>query len=190
MNQPARTSPELQQAFLTLRPDLERFIAYRVRDPHLAEDLTSEIYLKLQRAECDEGVADIRGYLFRMASNMVIDHFKVSGRRAAIIQERGDLFETTQRTPEEQCISRSDIQFIHAALSELPAKAKEVLIRSRVEELTHGEIAEKMDISKSSVEKYVIRALRHCRDRLREADTLPEQERTDPLASGRLSNGN
>ena len=43
LNAPARHPSELQFAFLSLRNQLEKFIARRVRCPQVAEDLASEI---------------------------------------------------------------------------------------------------------------------------------------------------
>lgn len=187
MSQPARDEPSLQTVFVSVRRELEQFLARRVRCPQLAEDLASEIYLKLERAEGFTGsTIEARRYLFRMAANIAIDHVKVSKRRAEILHEGRDLFETTVESAERATLARSDLTIIDAAMTELPVKARDILYRSRVNGLTHDEIARELGVSKSLIEKYIIRSIRHCRDRLREAeaagdpDTMPERDiRTD-----------
>lgn len=58
------------------------------------------------------------------------------------------------------------------ALQELPLKCRQVFIWHRLEGYSQTEIAEKLDISVNMVEKYMIRATRHLRDRLQ--DHIPD----------------
>ena|SRR5690554_5540484 len=53
-----------------------------------------------------------------------------------------------------------------AALEELPPKCRQVYIKHRLEGWTHTEIAQEMGLSRSMVEKYMTRALRHVGERL------------------------
>ncbi len=52
------------------------------------------------------------------------------------------------------------------ALADLPPKGREVYIKHRLEGWTHTEIAQDMALSRSMVEKYMTRALRHIHERL------------------------
>ncbi len=54
------------------------------------------------------------------------------------------------------------------ALQELPLKCCQVFIRHRLEGYSQAEIARKLDISVNMVEKFMIRAARHLRDRLQD----------------------
>lgn len=54
-----------------------------------------------------------------------------------------------------------------AALEELPLKCRQVYVKSRLEGWSHTEIALEMGLSRSMVEKYMTRSLRHINDRLR-----------------------
>ncbi len=168
---PAGKSADLASVFLTSRRDLESFLRRRVRSPQVAEDLASDIYLKLDRVENFSGdESDARGYLFRMAANIATDHERVANRRVQILEEERDLFDSVTESSEAAVVAKSRIRVIDAALDELPAKARDFLWHSRVDEMTHGEIAEQMGVSKSLIEKYIMRALAHCRQRLREAE--------------------
>jgi RNA polymerase sigma-70 factor (ECF subfamily) len=55
---------------------------------------------------------------------------------------------------------------IERALAELPLNCRKVFIWQKLEGLTQLEIAERLGLSKNMVEKYMIRTLRHLRDRL------------------------
>ena len=55
---------------------------------------------------------------------------------------------------------------IERALAELPLNCRRIFIWQKIEGLTQQEIAERMGLSKNMVEKYMIRTLRHLRERL------------------------
>lgn len=152
---------------MAMRPKIERIIASRVGDRATAADLTQDLYLRLDRVSdqlADDGEA--RRYLARMAVNASIDHLKVEARRVELLAGVVDLFDSPDRSPEDVALTDDRIDVVGRALDELPGKCREMLFLSRVQGLTHGEIAERMGVSKVLVEKYVARALLHCRARL------------------------
>ena len=101
-----------------------------------------------------------------MAVNAAIDHLRVEHRRVELLAGVVDLFDAPDRSPEDEVLTEDRIGVVGLALDELPAKCREMLFLSRVQGLTHAEIAERMGVSKVLVEKYVARALLHCRARL------------------------
>src|SRR5690606_39520721 len=56
---------------------------------------------------------------------------------------------------------------LEAALRELPARVRNVFVLNRFEELSGVEIARRLGVSVSTVEKDLTRALLHLRERLR-----------------------
>lgn len=176
MNQPAREQSSLQHAFLTLRGELEHYIERRVRCPQLAEDLASEIYLRLENVDFPGTPDEALRYLYRMAANISIDHFRNTKRRAQILEEEGDLFtEETTDGPERAYLARADLAIVNDALEELPPRAREILFDARIGGMSYEAIAKKYGVSRSLVDKYVLRSLRHCKVRLREAETGEEK---------------
>ncbi|MGQ0595008.1 MAG: sigma-70 family RNA polymerase sigma factor, partial [Gammaproteobacteria bacterium] len=91
-------------------------------------------------------------------------HAKLRRRRDELLKTaRIGGTEYATPTPEDLVLGSEQIRALQAALAELPSLCAEVLLLSRVEGLTHGEIATRLGVSRSLVEKYVIRALNHCR---------------------------
>lgn len=176
MSEPVRELSDLGSVFVALRPALEQFIARRVRCPQLSQDLASEMYVRLAQVAFSGTHEEARRYLYRMASNIAIDHIKVQKRRVAIIDENLVHFETYTPSPEPALLAREALGIVADAIEGLPDKAREILYLSRSEGLTHAEIAARFGISKSMIEKYIIRSVRHCRDKLREASELPACE--------------
>lgn len=141
----------------------------RLQSRDTAEDLAQDLYLKLPRvAEPLPSRDDARRYVFRMAVNAAVDHQRVEGRRAELLAGASALFDGVEASPEEAALSRDELARLEAALRELPPKCRDVLYLSRVEGLTHVEIASRLGVSKSLVDKYAVRALLHCRARLKD----------------------
>ena len=59
---------------------------------------------------------------------------------------------------------------LQRALSELPAACRECFLLRKLDGLSHLEIADRLEISRSMVEKHMVRALLHCRSLMRAND--------------------
>lgn len=157
----------VHQIYLDAHPQLHRFLTRRVHCPDTASDLLQEVYLRLpQLNPPPKTQSEVHAWLYRVASNLSIDHIRSQQRHTTLLEiYAGGSEEEIDRTatPDRVALAREELQQVRTALSELPERCTEVLYLSRIEGLTHAEIARKLDISKSLVEKLVMRALNHCR---------------------------
>lgn len=160
--------------FLEIRPMLLRIIHSHTKSNQTAQDLTQDIYLKLTTlAKSFPSDDDARNYLIRVAINLSIDHLRSDQRRKQLLSGAVELFDNYQpegRKPEDILMIKEKIQAVDSVLSSLPEKCRQALYLSRMQGLTHLEIAEKLGVSKSSVEKYIIRALTHCQENMTNED--------------------
>ena len=62
--------------------------------------------------------------------------------------------------------AREKLSAIYSAVDEMPLKVKQAFLLHRSSGMSYNDIAEEMQVSVSSVEKYILQALRHCRSRL------------------------
>lgn len=155
---------QLLSVFQNMRGDLTRVIARRLDNRETAADIVQELYFRLQRV--DERFAsndDARRYLMRMAINASTDHLRVEGRRTELLEGVVELFDRPEPTPEEIAISRERVQHLGAAMAQLPERDREILYMSRVQGLTHAEISEALGVSRSLIEKSIIRSVAYCR---------------------------
>ena len=158
---------ELQKVYTGMQGEILRLMRRRTGNPETAADLTQDVFIKLSSIRVglpDERQA--RAYLFRMASNLAIDHVRTESRRADLLSGTEVLFEDAEVGPDETAILRDQVRVVEEALTELPAKCRDVLFMSRQLGMMHKEIADELGVSVSLVEKYQLRALRHCRERL------------------------
>jgi RNA polymerase sigma factor (sigma-70 family) len=171
----ALNSAELLNVFVGYQARLRRLLAGRLQSTHIAEDVAQDLYFKLSRlVEHFPSPEDAQRYLVRMAINAATDHQRVEGRRAELLAGVAELYDDQEPSPEDGAVTRDEIAQLEQALRELPPKCRDVLYLSRVEGMTHTAIAERLGVSKSLVDKYAVRALLHCRERMRRHSEMTE----------------
>ncbi|MFO5730085.1 RNA polymerase sigma factor, partial [Klebsiella pneumoniae] len=72
---------DLKGLFLKHADTLRGYLARKVRDPQLAADLVQESFLRLAQKPVGERIDNSQGYLYRTASNLLIDHIRQEARR-------------------------------------------------------------------------------------------------------------
>ncbi|MBM0105855.1 RNA polymerase sigma factor [Steroidobacter sp. S1-65] len=139
------------------RSSLYHFILKRVRDPWISEDLVQETLTRLLAYARVQTVLDTKALGFRIATNLVRDHFR-SLNRSDVQPLTEDL--VCDRPPQEQVsIHRQRIDAFGQALAAMPPLRREVFIRRRLRGESYSEIAASLGLSHAAVEKHVVRAL-------------------------------
>jgi RNA polymerase sigma factor (sigma-70 family) len=167
----AKADGTLNRVYLDCRPALQRYLAFSTRCPETAADLVQEVYLRLPNlTPIPSSEAAIKAWLFRVAANLAVDHFRKEKRHQELLSERLSNVDKTEAVPTPETITDhgNQLQEIQDALEVLPTVCKEVLYLSRIEGLTHQAIAERLGISKSWVEKQLVRAVNHLRQTIRD----------------------
>lgn len=166
----------LASIFFELRGEIERIVRRRIGSGDVSADLVQDMYMKCHRSHVDfPDREQARAYLLRMASNLAIDHVRVEGRRAVIL---GDLmpvydgYDQQADSPEGYALAKDIERQIRAVLDGLPKLTREMFVLTRLHGMTHREVADKMGVSKSLVDKYMVQALLRCRDSLGSLDKL------------------
>jgi len=131
-----------------------------------AEDAVQNSALKML-GQSQEAVLDPNAYLFRATRNHLINEVKRQARQPvtsleALAQDDHPLLSD----PEAPVRARQLVDALEAALQQLPLKKRQVFIYHRLEGYTHPEIAARMGISLNTVERYVMDATRHIREKL------------------------
>lgn len=183
----------LAALFEQMRPELTRFLAARCGEAVLAQDLLQDLWLRT--VERPVGVVtNARAYLFRAANNLVLDYRRSQQRsmvrdRVWIEQDGGPTGapEAPDLAPraDEQIEQQQDIALLRAAVDSLPPGAQTALRLYRFEGLSQPEVATRMGISRSGVEKHLALAMRHLRNHLAGANgTEPLSPFSRPTGTG------
>ena len=127
--------------------------------------MVQDTHLRLVGLGPSAHVAHLRAFLFRVASNLAIDLLRRRYTRSTY--EVTDVVSEEIVCPVERAID-AQVQVLRQAIVELPAKCREVFLLHKTQHLTYSEIAARLRISKSAVEKHMSKALAFCRDPLEE----------------------
>ncbi len=158
----------LETVYLERREDLRRFFLARLGGSADIEDLVQELYLKVQTVAPEE-IDNPPAYLYRLASNLMLDRLRRNKRAGARETEWRRTHhamvgaEDVADTPDAEAavIARQRLEKLSKALSTLSPITQKVFRLHKFEGLTHVETAARMSISRSAVEKHVSLALNH-----------------------------
>lgn len=155
------------------RQELFHFFRKKVGSHQDAEDLTQDTLVRLINRPPDIKSRSSSAYIFTVALNLFRDHsrkLRVRFREKHAPDTLDDLFlsivASEEPDPERVLIGKSQVEAVVSALNELTERTRSIFILCRVEGMTQREIAAKLGISASAVEKHVSKALHHIHDRL------------------------
>lgn len=160
--------PELSARLSEYRPALRGFFARRVGSTSEVEDLTQELFLRILNRAGNSAIDNLEGYLFHAAANLLRERGRqTSVRQAAqVVEISPDLLSGDEaHTPERILLGKDAVRAAMQALYELPERTRAVFMLNRFEEMKGPEIARHLGISVSAVEKHMMRALWHLRQR-------------------------
>ncbi|WP_296615481.1 RNA polymerase sigma factor [Sphingomonas sp.] len=155
-----------------IRPGLVRFLTRRTGCPAAAEDLTQDLWLRLQRSS--DRVANPVAYLFTAAANAAFDW-----RQRELRSHLCDAIESHEAvrdeapSPERIASSRQTADLLTSAIAELPPKCRTAFRLCRMEGLTMREAGKRMGVSERTIENHLAKATVHCRNRLLDAGAWP-----------------
>jgi RNA polymerase sigma-70 factor, ECF subfamily len=145
--------------------ELLGFIARRVRTREDAEDILQEVMLRIHRSSCDlDRVDRVAGWIYRIASNAIIDYYRRPARRELLAGEHVDVPEPVDpaspvvadesSTPE----LRGELaRCLRPLIERLPASFREALILTELDGVTQSEAAARLGLSVSGMKSRVQR---------------------------------
>jgi RNA polymerase sigma factor (sigma-70 family) len=133
-------------------------VAHRTRNAAEAEDLLHSAFLRMARYCRNHSVDNPGAFLVRTAANIRIDNYRHERMVADCIA--GGVLETQNNVAlqDELIEVRARLSRVEEGLAQLPPRTREVFLMHRVEGLKYREIATRIGVSQSSVEKHVARA--------------------------------
>lgn len=148
--------------------NLYQRVASLVKDARLSEDIVQEIFVDLwHRHESLMVRSTLGAYLSKAARYKVIDHFRSEKLRKDYAAEFS-AFVSAHNNVEEVIRMRELQQSIDYRVSQLPARMQMVFRLSRYEHVPIPEIAKRMQISVSTVNDQLTKALARLRESLGE----------------------
>lgn len=141
-----------------------KFLLKNVKDPQTAEDLTQDILLQyVNQLNHGTTIDNHKNYLFTISRNRLIDHWK---KVADDRQQQKIYWDTIRENHTAQVMpwDDHDQKVIYTNLKEeLTERQKQIFTLHRQKGYSYQEIADKLKISRSTVRKHMIAALKRIR---------------------------
>lgn len=151
-----------------------QFVFFKVSGSAEAEDITSQVFLKLweQLQRDDIEIKNLRAFTYRIARNLVIDHYRERSKYTSLQNEESDdaeklLSEALRDDSWKQAMElESDLVIIYEALGKLKDEYREVIILKHINELSTKEISIIVNKNVGAIRTQLSRALTALREEL------------------------
>lgn len=167
-----RAPATITAAFLECHGYLRKFLSGFLRVPQDVEDVTQEAFLRAYLAEQRASIDQPTPFLFRVAKNLALTRLSRKSKLITdYIEEAGAsvVIETVAGTDEE-LEAQECLGLYCEAIASLPEKSRQIFLLRKVHGLSHKEIAERLTLSISSVEKHLRHGILACEVYLRDRE--------------------
>ena len=159
-----------EQLYRRYSAGVARFVAGRVRDSGRAEDLVQEIFLSaLRRMRATDTEISFRPWIFEIAKNAAIDHYRRTSRTEEVSIHEDDALRPADQLrlvggaharPENAILHKESFDQLRGAFAQLSDSHHRVLVMREFEGRSYREIAEKLHMTRPAVESALFRARR------------------------------
>lgn len=182
---------EFETGKTALRRYLGRFFA-RSQD---VEDMLQEVFVRAYAAEARGPILLPRAYLFRVAKHAALN--EIARRKNSATESVEDFADPdvigsgNQPGLEQEVDGRRRLALFANAVAALPSQCRKVLVLKKIEGLSQREIASRLGIAESTVEKHLAKALLLTRDFMakRDASIAMDSSAAEPAEIRRLRTG-
>ena len=147
-----------------------RFVFLKVNSEEIAQDLTSETFLRCWETfkKQETNIENPSAFLYQIARNLVVDHYREKGRVQFVSAEFASIADPRPNL-EEKAILSSDIEQIKGVLADLKEDYQNVIIWHYLDDLSIPEVAKMLDRSEEATRVLLHRALESLRKKINNA---------------------
>lgn len=154
---------DLKEIYIEYSDKIYRYLYWHLGDVYLAEDLTSEVFLKVFNNLAKFKGGYLQAWIYRIAKNLLVDYYRSkktsSVENIAEIPVDVHLLETLEKDEESRSLQK--------AIAKLPENLREVVILRFFEEMSAAEVAEVVGINEGNVRVLQFRALKKLKEELK-----------------------
>jgi RNA polymerase sigma factor (sigma-70 family) len=153
---------ELYEQFM---PKVYRYISFRIRDENMAQDLTSTVFEKVLTKfnGFNPQKASFSTWIFTIARNTVIDHYRVYGKHEDIMPDVEVKTTVQYPSPEDEMINTENTDRLRIFLARLNKREEEAIILKYSNGMSNREIAEILKLTETNVGSILCRTVRKLR---------------------------
>lgn len=175
----ARPMSDVTAAFLEHGAFLKRFLGRLLPTRQDIEDVAQEAYLRAYLTEQCVTIEQPKAFLFRVAKNLALTRLtRKSHQITDYLEEAGyAAVQETEPAIDMQLEAQQSFGLYCEAVAALPEKCRQVFLLRKVHGLPHRDIAARLDLSISSVEKYLRQGILACNAHLKRYEDRPKDRR-------------
>ncbi len=138
-----------------------------VKDEDIAKDMIQTVFINLLERSDNSIIKDYRAYLFQSVRNQCINNLKKNSGKTDQLEKPGIKEYGYFNDPIEEAEFES---YVFNLIDKLPPATQNIFKLNRFEGLSNQEIADKLNISKRTVELQISNALKFLREKLFDQD--------------------
>lgn len=159
-------SNRIYEAFQSCRDGLVRSIMKMSVQQQDVDDILQEAFIRVLRSDSQQEIKSPKGYLFAVSRNLVLKKLIEQSKEIHSEIDQAILEPDIDNSVERELYQKAKLQRFNEVLNSLPEKHRRAILLRKLYCLSHKEIASKMDVSVSSVEKYIAKGLMKCKQSL------------------------
>ena len=149
---------QFNHVFLAQRVSLLRTLERMVNNHSTAEDLLQETYLRVTRALSERPITHLEPFVFQTARNLALDHLRarrIQGRTLLedVPPEVVESVAAPLSSAEDAAHAEQLLERLNLSLGQLSPRQQQIFILNRLHGHSYLEIADKLDVSLSTVQK-------------------------------------
>jgi RNA polymerase sigma-70 factor, ECF subfamily len=145
------------EQFFECEAKIIKHISSKVKDRSMRDDLLQEIFVKFTtKFDTIKHHENLRGYLYRIADNVIADYYRKESRFLPVEDER--IFDRPVPAATLDYHHRLADLNLRSFIDQLPAKYRQILILIELEGKSQKAVAEAMGMSYSAIKSRVQRA--------------------------------
>ncbi|GAB7527616.1 RNA polymerase sigma factor FecI [Pseudomonas sp. 3A(2025)] len=141
---------------------LRGWLSKRLGDREQAADLAHDTFVRLITSTVVQPLREPRNFLATVAKRVMVDHLRRRKLEQTYLQALAQEPELHECSPEERALMLETLLQLDAMLDGLGDKARQAFFYAQLDGMGYIEIAERLDISVSSVTKYMAKATEQC----------------------------
>lgn len=166
MREKVPSNNRVLKAFQSCRDGLVRSIMKMSVEQQDVDDILQETFIRVLHSNEQQPIKSPKGYLFVVSRNLVLKKLMQQSKEIHTELDEALLENDNENTVEKALYQKLKFERFANVLNALPEKHRRAILLRKLYCLSHKEIAKKMNVSVSSVEKYIATGLRQCKQSL------------------------
>jgi RNA polymerase sigma-70 factor (ECF subfamily) len=141
-----------------------RFVFFKVNNESIAQDITSETFTRLwKEINFDKEVKNPSGFLFTIARNLIIDHYRTKDQNPAILDNL-DIIQDNSQDIAKMAVQNDDMRAVTTALGQLKDEYRLAVSLYYIEQEPISDVAKALGKSQTNTRVIIHRGMKQLKE--------------------------